>query len=138
MELECITLRKHSKMLWLSTGINIAKVILKHKEGKKLKKVLRKEEVWFSIKSAVCGCCGNKTDVIYLEGERNLTKGELGLSNTFSSPLVCLNCMKRIQNMIKEELNIVMLQKKANSGGKDGLEADVEIEEDLEELDQEV
>jgi hypothetical protein len=40
--------------------------------------------------------------------------------------------------MIKEELNIVMLQKKANSGGKDGLEADVEIEEDLEELDQEV
>jgi hypothetical protein len=125
-------------MLWLSTGINIAKVILKHKEGKKLKKVLRKEEVWFSIKSAVCGCCGNKTDVIYLEGERNLTKGELGLSNTFSSPLVCLNCMKRIQNMIKEELNIVMLQKKANSGGKDGLEADVEIEEDLEELDQEV
>jgi hypothetical protein len=125
-------------MLWLSTGINIAEVILKHKEGKKLKKVLRKEEVWFSIKSAVCGCCGNKTDVIYLEGERNLTKGELGLSNTFSSPLVCLNCMKRIQNMIKEELNIVMLQKKANSGGKDGLEADVEIEEDLEELDQEV
>jgi hypothetical protein len=125
-------------MLWLSTGINIAKVILKHKEGKKLKKVLRKEEVWFSIKSAVCGCCGNKTDVIYLEGERNLTKGELGLSNTFSSPLVCLNCMKRIQNMIKEELNIVMLQKKANSGGKDGLETDIEIEEDLEELDQEV
>jgi len=138
MELECVTSCKYSKILWLSTGINIAKVILKHKEGKKVKKVLRKEEVWFSIKSAVCGCCGNKTDVIYLEGERNLTKGELGLSNTFSSPLVCLNCMKRIQNMIKEELNIVMLQKKANSGGKDGLEADVEIEEDLEELDQEV
>jgi hypothetical protein len=113
-------------------------VIAKHKEGKKLKKVLRKEEVWFSIKSAVCGCCGNKTDVIYLEGERNLTKGELGLSNSFSSPLVCLNCMKRIQNIIKEELNIVMLQKKINSGSKDGLGTDVEFEESLEELDQEV
>jgi hypothetical protein len=103
-----------------------------------LKKVLRKEEVWFSIKSAVCGCCGNKTDVIYLEGERNLTKGELGLSNTFSSPLVCLNCMKRIQNIIKEELNIVMLQKKINSGSKDGVGTDLEVEEGFEELDQEV
>jgi hypothetical protein len=104
-----------------------------------LKKVLRKEEVWFSIKSAVCGCCGNKTDVIYLEGERNLTKGELGLSNTFSSPLVCLNCMKRIQNIIKEELNIVMLQKKVNSGNnKDNLATDVDTDEDLDEMDQEV
>ncbi len=104
-----------------------------------MKKVLRKEEVWFSIKSAVCGCCGNKTDVIYLEGERNLTKGELGLSNTFSSPLVCLNCMKRIQNIIKEELNIVMLQKKVNSGNnKDNLATDVDTDEDLDEMDQEV
>jgi len=102
-----------------------------------LKKVLRSEEVCFSIKSAVCGCCGTKTDVIYLEGERNLTKGELGLSNTFCSPLVCLNCMKLIQNMIKEELNIVMLQKKTNSGSKNGYDTDVEIDEDLEQPDQE-
>jgi hypothetical protein len=98
-----------------------------------LKKVLRKEEVWFSIKAAICGCCGNKTDVIYLEGERNITKGgDFGGSNNFSSPLVCLNCMKRIQNIIKEELNVVMLQKKANSGAKDtpaGLEAEEEMEE---------
>jgi hypothetical protein len=103
-----------------------------------LKKVLRSEQVWFSIKSAVCGCCGTKTDIIYLEGERILTKGELGLSNTFSSPLVCLNCMRLIQNLIKEELNIVMLQKKANSGSKNGHDTDVEIDEDLEQLDREV
>ena len=103
-----------------------------------MKKVLRTEEVWFSIKSGVCGCCANKTDVIYLEGERNLTKGELGLSNTFSSPLVCLNCMKRIQNMIKEELNIVMLQNRTNSGSNGSVGKDTEIEEDLEELDLEV
>ncbi|MGE5444628.1 MAG: hypothetical protein ACM3SR_08515, partial [Ignavibacteriales bacterium] len=61
MELEYITHSKHLKILCVSAGINIAKIIAKHKEGKKLKKVLRKEEVWFSIKSAVCGCCGNKT-----------------------------------------------------------------------------
>jgi hypothetical protein len=119
--------------------MNVAIIVYQDiRGGKKLKKVLRKEEVWFSIKSAVCGCCGNKTDVIYLEGERNLTKGELGLSNTFSSPLVCLNCMKRIQNIIKEELNIVMLQKKTNSDSKNGGATDEEVEEDLEGLDQEV
>ncbi|MGE5443690.1 MAG: hypothetical protein ACM3SR_03705 [Ignavibacteriales bacterium] len=97
-----------------------------------MKKVLRTEEVWFSIKSAVCGCCGIKTDVIYLEGERNLTKGELGLSNTFSSPLVCLNCMRRVESMIKEELNIVMLQKRTSSGsnGSVGKGTEIEIEEE--------
>jgi hypothetical protein len=110
----------------------------KYGEGKQLKKVLRSEQVWFSIKSAVCGCCGTKTDVIYLEGERILTKGELGLSNTFSSPLVCYSCMKLIQTMIKEELNILIMQKKANGGSKNGSEKDVEIDEDLEQLDQEV
>ncbi len=103
-----------------------------------MKKVLRTEEVWFSIKSAVCECCANKTDVIYLEVERTFIKGEHGLNNMFSSPLVCLSCMKRIQNMIKEELNLVMLQNKANLGGNGDVGKDTEVEEDLEELDQDV
>ncbi len=77
-----------------------------------MKRMLRQEEVRFSIKPTVCGCCGEKSDVIYLEKEKKLTKGDYGFSNNFSAPLVCLSCVKCIMAVIEEELNTAALSKK--------------------------
>ncbi len=74
---------------------------------------------------ALCGACGCKTDVVYIEGECNLNNGHDSLDNTFSSPLVCMNSMKRIQSIMKEELNIAMFQKNT-TGYKDAPTKDVD------------
>ena len=100
-----------------------------------MRRILRQEEVWFSTKPTVCGCCGEKSDVIYLEGEKKLTKGEYGFSNNFSAPLVCLSCVKRIMAVIEEELNTAALPKKKATLVVDKEEfPDIEIEEDKEEV----
>jgi len=98
-----------------------------------MRKILRQEEIWFSIKPTVCGCCGEKSDVVYLEGEKRLTKGDLGFSNNFSAPLVCMSCMKRIMLIIEEELSAATVPQQKRVSPAKGSPPDIEIDEELDE-----
>ncbi len=72
---------------------------------------IEKKETWFVIVPSFCRGCGRNADIVHIRGKHNMTSSRHGLDYAFSYPLVCIDCMKRIHNVIKEESNTVTFRK---------------------------